>query len=67
MGLFKMAAVGAMGYFAYQALQRKQNGGGSLGNDRGNTGDQRLGSDVSDTSADASPGSVRASQGNSAP
>ena len=66
MGLFKMAAIGAMGYFAYQALQRKQNGGGSLGTHR-DAGDQRLVSDASDTSADASQGSVRASQGNSAP
>jgi len=67
MGLFKMAAVGAVGYFAYQALQRKQANSAALGNDRSEGTAQRLVSDISDATGGNPQGSMRTSQGNSAP
>lgn len=65
MGLFKMAAVGAIGYFAYQALQRKQAGTASIGNDRADARDERLIDDVSDTPSTDAQNNLHASPGNS--
>lgn len=63
MGLFKMAAVGTLGYFAYRALQRKQAGKPSIGNDRDETTDQDLVSDVSDTPSATSQNNLHGSLG----
>lgn len=66
MGLFRMAAVGAIGYVAYRALQRRQAGTDPVRNVTDDTASQRLTTGVSDT---ASPqpdtsGSTRTEFGN---
>lgn len=67
MGLFKMAAVGAIGYFAYQAMQRKQADKASIGNDRTDDAAQRFVTDVSDTPSTGTQDNLHASLGNSVP